>query len=113
MPEPTLAPVVFPSIWKVATERHPDPPDWADKLRTLAALCLDYWDHPDLRLSFASEGEKRLLWSFGHLGADLEPFILACAAQHPHDPLCWLGDDPCVAGPSPAGPVEVRDVRRS
>jgi hypothetical protein len=111
MPEPTLALVVFPSIWKAASERHPDPAAWVDKLRTLAALCRDYWDHPDLRLSFASEGEKSLLWSLGHLGPDLEPFGLACAAKHPADPLGWLDPaDPYV--PKPAT-NELRDVRRS
>jgi hypothetical protein len=90
MPEPTLALVVFPSLWKLAGERHPDPRDWAAKFRTLAALARDYWGNADVRILCASQGEKNLIYSLGHLGLDLEPFILTCAAKDPADPLGWL-----------------------
>jgi hypothetical protein len=67
-----------------------------------------------VRILCASQGEKSLIYSLGHLGTDLDPFILACAARYPHDPLCWLGDDACVTGQPVVvePPAEVRDVRR-
>jgi hypothetical protein len=107
MPEPTLALVVFPSLWATASARHPDPADWPAKFRTLCAFARDYWLAADVRILCASQGEKNLLFCLGHLGGDLEPFILQCAAKYPHDPLGWLDPaDPCV--PKPAH-IEVGD----